>query len=63
MLEGVYHKDEAGDTTEDEEVTLYWCDLGPETSAEWERQLKARLSNAKNAGITNTGCQHLEGLL
>lgn len=63
VLEGVYHTDEAEAIAEDDPSTTDWCDLGPETTTEWEKELAARLQDASSAGISAQGRTRLENLL
>lgn len=63
VLEGVFHEDGGAHDDETDEQAVEWCDLGPESEAEWEAALDSKLREATANGITNSNRDRLESLL
>lgn len=62
VLDGVFHAD-SGDAQSDDEYDSDWCDLGPESDAEWNGELQSCLSEAEKAGVSTNGLSKLEAML
>jgi len=62
VLDGVFHADGGADDA-DLDDDDGWLDLGPEDPADKERVLKTKLQEAKDKGLSASGCQELEKLL
>lgn len=62
IIDGVFHADGGADDA-DLDDDDGWLDLGPEDPAEKEKILQGKLKEAKEHGLSESGCEELEGLL
>lgn len=63
VMEGVFHADGGEDVEEDQDNDGEWCDIGDETTEEWEEALRGKLKEAEHNGLSPTGKVTLEGMI
>lgn len=63
IMEGVFHADGGEDDMADDDAQGEWCDIGEETTQEWEDSLSDRLAQAKGNGMSGNGTIVLEKML